>query len=80
MVSATTTLLYSGGLYAVYLSTPHGILNFYLSTSGVRTMATATMSLLVGLFFLLSQFEKRTEPTGDNRSLRSSGSLVEQAG
>jgi hypothetical protein len=39
------------------LSTPHDILPFYLLTSAARTMATASMALLVGMFFLLSRLE-----------------------
>jgi hypothetical protein len=59
VIAVLAAALYTGGLYAVYLSTPHDILDFYLGTSATRTMATASMSLVVALFFLLSQFEQR---------------------
>jgi len=64
-VAIAAALLYAGGLYVVYLSTPHDILDFYLATSAIRTMATASMSLVVSLFFLLSQFESREHPATD---------------
>jgi hypothetical protein len=65
IIAVAAALLYGGGLYVVYLSTPHDILDFYLATSATRTMATASMSLVVGLFFLLSQFERRERPASD---------------
>jgi hypothetical protein len=55
-VAALTALLYVCGLYAVYLSTPHNFV-FHVSTSGTRTMTTASMALLVSLFFLLLTLE-----------------------
>jgi hypothetical protein len=55
-VAALTAVLYGSGLYAVYLSTPHNF-EFHVSTSGTRTMATASMALLVSMFFLLSSLE-----------------------
>jgi hypothetical protein len=69
VIAAATGGLYTLGLYVVYLSTPHDILEFYLSTSAVRTMTTASMSLLVALFFLISEIEGGTagpphKPTG----------------
>jgi hypothetical protein len=48
--------LYVCGLYIVYLSTPHDF-EFHLATSGTRTMTTASMALLVSMFFLLSGLE-----------------------
>jgi len=57
VMAVGTAVLYSCGLYAVYLSTPHDILPFYLVTSATRTMASASVALFVGLFFLLSAFE-----------------------
>ena len=57
LVAATTAGLYFGGLYLVYLSTPHDILDFYLGAAGTRTMITANMALLVSVFFLLSNLE-----------------------
>lgn len=57
VMAVVTAVLYSCGLYAVYLSTPHDILPFYLVTSATRTMASASVALFVGLFFLLSAFE-----------------------
>jgi hypothetical protein len=57
VIAALAAILYSCGLYAVYLSTPHDILPFYLVTSATRTMATASVSLFISAFFLLSAFE-----------------------
>jgi hypothetical protein len=57
LVAAATSALYFCGLYFVYLSTPHDILHSYLSTAGTRTMMTAGMGLLIGIFFLLSSLE-----------------------
>jgi len=57
LVAAMTSALYFSGIYLVYLSTPHNILNFYLFTSGTRTMATACVALFVSMFFLLSTLE-----------------------
>jgi len=56
IVAATTSVLYVCGLYVIYLSTPLD-LNFHLGASAVRTMSTASLALLVGLFFLLSSLE-----------------------
>ena len=56
LVAAATSGLYFCGLYVAYLSTPLG-LNSHLNTSATRTMATASMALLVSLFFLLSDLE-----------------------
>jgi hypothetical protein len=55
-VAALTAALYVCGLYAIYLSTPYN-LYFHLTTSGTRTMATGTIALLVGVFFLLTDLE-----------------------
>lgn len=57
LVAATTSALYVCGVYVVYLSTPHDILPFYLFTSAGRTMTTASVALLVSIFFLLSGLE-----------------------
>jgi hypothetical protein len=57
LVAAMTSALYFCGIYLVYLSTPHDILDFYLLTSGTRTMATACVALFVSMFFLLSSLE-----------------------
>jgi uncharacterized membrane protein YozB (DUF420 family) len=57
LVAATTSALYVCGLYLVYLSTPHNDVTFYLFTSASRTMTTASVALLVSLFFLLSGLE-----------------------
>jgi hypothetical protein len=62
-VAALTALLYVCGLYAVYLSTPHNF-EFHVSTSGTRTMTTASMALLVSLFFLLSALEVNADRAG----------------
>jgi hypothetical protein len=70
IIAAVTALLYTAGLFAVYLTTPHEILQFYLSTSAIRTMATASISLLVGLFFLIGGLERRegdARPSTDRR-------------
>jgi hypothetical protein len=56
VVAALTAALYVCGLYTVYLSTPHDF-EFHLATSGTRTMTTASMALLVSMFFLLSGLE-----------------------
>src|SRR5262249_59254282 len=65
ITAAAAALLYGAGLYVVYLSTPHDILDFYLATSAIRTMSTASMALIVCLFFLLSQLETRERPALD---------------
>jgi len=57
LVSMISAAFYFVGLGAVYLSTPHDILPYYLLTSATRTMATASMALFVALFFLLSRLE-----------------------
>jgi hypothetical protein len=57
LVAAMTSVLYFCGIYLVYLSTPHNILNFYLFTSATRTMATVCVALFVSMFFLLSSLE-----------------------
>lgn len=57
VVAVTTAGLYVGGLALVYLSTPADLF-FHLSTSATRTVTTASMAMVVGLFFLLSGFEK----------------------
>jgi hypothetical protein len=57
LLAATTSGLYFCGLYVVYLSTPYNILDFYLSAAGTRTMITASMALLVAVFFLLRSLE-----------------------
>jgi hypothetical protein len=67
LIAAAAALLYFAGLYVVYLSTPHDILDFYLSTSAIRTMATVTMSLLVGLFFLIAGLEAAPTRTTEGR-------------
>jgi hypothetical protein len=41
----------------VYLSTPLS-LTFHLSTSATRTLTTANMALLIGVYFLLSPLEQ----------------------
>jgi hypothetical protein len=57
-IAAISTGLYMTGLYFTYLSTPWG-LDWQLSTSATRLMATATMALLVGVSFLLESFQAR---------------------
>jgi hypothetical protein len=57
LVAATTSALYVCGIYLVYLSTPHDDLPFYMFTSASRTMTTASVALLVAMFFLLSGLE-----------------------
>ena len=57
IVAASTAALYFVGIAAVYLTTPHDILPYYLLTSATRTMATASMALFIALFFLLSRVE-----------------------
>ena len=59
VIAAVTAILYFCGLSAVYLSTPHDILPFYLLTSATRTMATTSVALFISMFFLLSAFESR---------------------
>ena len=44
-------------LLGAHLSTPHNDLPFYLLTSAARTMTTASVSLLVAVFFLLVDLE-----------------------
>ena len=56
LVAGITSALYFGGLYVVYLSTPHD-LTFHLFTSAPRTMATASVALFVSMFFLLTGLE-----------------------
>jgi hypothetical protein len=56
VVGALTATLYACGLGAVYLSTPAD-LGWHLSTSGTRTMMTASMAFCVSIFFLLSDLE-----------------------
>ena len=74
LVAATTSALYFCGIYLVYLSTPHDILNFYLVTSGTRTMATACVALFVSMFFLLSGLE-----VNDPDSRQRSGAMLQSA-
>jgi hypothetical protein len=57
LVAATTSALYVAGIFLVYLSTPHDNLPFYLVTSAGRTMGTASVALLVSVFFLLTSLE-----------------------
>jgi hypothetical protein len=57
IVAAITAAFYFVGISAVYLTTPHDILPYYLLTSATRTMATASMALFIALFFLLSRVE-----------------------
>jgi hypothetical protein len=57
LIALTTAVLYFTGIAAVYLSTPHDILPFYLLTSATRTMATASVALFISMFFLLAGFE-----------------------
>jgi len=57
LVAATTSALYVCGIFLVYLSTPHNDLPFYLLTSAARTMTTASVGLLVAVFFLLVDLE-----------------------
>ena len=59
VVALTTSALYVGGIYVVYLSTPHNDVTFYLFTSASRTMTTASVALLVSMFFLLSGLEAK---------------------
>ena len=56
LIAVTTSALYFCGLYLAYLSTPLD-LTFHLFTSATRTMATASVALFVGMFFLLSGLE-----------------------
>jgi hypothetical protein len=63
IIAVAAALLYGAGLYVVYLSTPHDILDFYLSTSAIRTMATTSMALLVSLFFLIAGLERDDRPS-----------------
>jgi hypothetical protein len=60
LVAVTTSALYFCGLYVMYLSSPNYAvyaLPFYLFASATRTMTTASVALLVGMFFLLSSLE-----------------------
>ena len=56
LVAAWTALLYFCGIGVVYLSTP-STLDFHLTTSAPRTMASTRIALLVSMYFLLSTFE-----------------------
>lgn len=56
LVAATTAALYFCGLCFVYLTTP-STLAFFLPTSATRTMTTASVAVLVSLFFFLSELE-----------------------
>jgi len=67
LIAATTSALYICGLFVVYLSTPHDDLTFYLFTSASRTMMTASVALLISMFFLLSGLEMN-EPEPRHRS------------
>lgn len=57
LVAATASALYVCGISVVYLSTPHNDVTFYLFTSASRTMTTASVALLISVFFLLSDLE-----------------------
>lgn len=61
LVAAATSVLYFCGIYAAYLGTPAS-LEFHLSTSAGRTMATASVGLLVCLYFLLTGLEADETP------------------
>ncbi|HEY3384716.1 MAG TPA: hypothetical protein VGK32_23385 [Vicinamibacterales bacterium] len=61
ILAATTSVLYVCGISIAYMGTPLD-LDFHLSTSAGRTMATASMGLLVCLFFLLSDLEAGERP------------------
>ena len=56
LVAAIASVLYVCGLYVAYLGTPLD-LTFHLFTSATRTMATASVSLFISMFFLLSSLE-----------------------
>lgn len=57
LIAAATAALYTLGIAVVYLSTPYGF-EWHISSSATRTMATADMALLVGLYFVLSALER----------------------
>jgi hypothetical protein len=55
--SLIAALLYFGGMVVVYLSTP-ATLNYHLTTSAARTMATTRIVVLIGIYFLLVDLEQ----------------------
>jgi hypothetical protein len=77
LVAATTATLYFCGLYIVYLSKPD--LNWHLSTSATRTMATVSMGLLVSMYFLLSDLEVKAGETGASLASGRSVAMVGSA-
>lgn len=72
LVAAATSALYFCGLYVAYLITPTDLF-FLLSTSAARTMATASVGLLVCLFFLLSGLEVNEGAAGPIDPLQQAG-------
>jgi len=66
-VAVLAAALYASGLFAIYLSTPIDLM-FHLDTSAGRTMATASMSLLVAVYFLLTSIESLSATFTANRS------------
>jgi len=67
LVAAATSVLYFCGIYTAYLGTPTG-LGFHLTTSAGRTMATASVGLLVCLYFLLTGLEASDATAGETSS------------
>jgi hypothetical protein len=67
VAAAATSTLYFCAIYVAYLSTPRG-LEFHLTTSAGRTMATASMGLLVCLYFLLTGLEANDAPSARGRT------------
>ncbi len=55
VVAVTTALLYTSGLYVIYMSTRN--LDWHIGTSVYRTMMVPCVSLVVSMFLLLSDLE-----------------------
>ena len=55
VVAVTTALLYTSGLYVIYMSTRN--LDWHIGTSVYRTMMAPCASLVVSMFLLLSDLE-----------------------
>lgn len=58
---AAVALLYSAGMFVVYLATPHGV-EWHLATSAERTMLLAAFGFLGSTFLVLEAMESRGPP------------------
>jgi hypothetical protein len=63
IVAVTTALLYTSGLYLIYMSTRN--LDWHIGTSVYRTMMVPCASLVVSMFFLLSDLEDASVPRSE---------------